>query len=72
LPELATRYPDQTVALVTHVVVCRLLLCSVLGLENSHFWGFAPATASISVFEISDEARVLLTVNDTCHLAGLA
>jgi broad specificity phosphatase PhoE len=71
LAELATNHPNQIVALVTHVVVCRLLLCSVLGLESSHFWQFAPATASISVFEISDEAKVLLTVNDTCHLAGL-
>jgi probable phosphoglycerate mutase len=70
LAEVVASHPDQTVVLVTHVVVCRLLLCSVLGLDNSHFWQFEPATASISVFEVSPESSVLLSVNDTCHLAS--
>ena len=70
LAETVAKHPGQTVVLVTHVVVCRLLLCSVLGLDNSHFWQFEPVTASISVFEISPESSVLLSVNDTCHLAN--
>jgi len=70
LAEVVASHPGQTAVLVTHVVVCRLLLCSVLGLDNSHFWQFEPATASISVFEVSPESSVLLSVNDTCHLAS--
>ncbi len=69
LAAIVTGHPNQTVVLVTRVVVCRLLLCSVLGLDNSHFWQFRPATASISVFEISNKRTVLQTVKDTCHLA---
>jgi broad specificity phosphatase PhoE len=71
LKEIVAAHADQTVVVVTHVVVCRLLLCALLGLDNSHFWQFEPATASISVLEISDERSVLLTLNDTCHLAGV-
>jgi broad specificity phosphatase PhoE len=70
LEEMAARHPDQTVVAVTHVVVCRLLLCSLLGLDSSHFWQFQPATTSISVFEVSDTGRVLISFNDTCHLAN--
>jgi probable phosphoglycerate mutase len=71
LGEFIAKHPDQTVVLVTHVVVCRLLLCSLLGLDSSHFWQFQPATASLSVFEISRGHSVLLCVNDTCHLAAV-
>jgi broad specificity phosphatase PhoE len=69
LEEMVAHHPDQTLVVVTHVVVCRLLLCSLLGLDSSHFWQFQPATASISVFEVSDTFRVLISFNDTCHLA---
>lgn len=68
---IVANHPDQTVVLVTHIVICRLLLCAVLGLDNSHFWQFEPATASISVFEIYNGHSVLLSFNDTCHLAEL-
>jgi len=68
LTEIIANHADQTIVLVTHVVVCRLLLCSVLGLDSSHFWQFRPATASLNVFEISEESSRILSVNDTCHL----
>lgn len=70
LEEIAANHPDQTVVLVTHVVVCRLLLCAVLGLDNDHFWQFDPATGSISVLRVSGEGSVLVSLNDTCHLAA--
>ena len=68
LEEIVTNHPDRTVVLVTHVVVCRLLMCAILDLDSSHFWQFEPATASISVFEVSGGHSVLLSFNDTCHL----
>jgi broad specificity phosphatase PhoE len=71
LAEIVAKHPSQAVALVTHVVVCRLLLCSLLGLDNSHFWQFRLATASLSVFEVSESRSTLLRVNDTCHLASI-
>ncbi|MBU0703273.1 MAG: histidine phosphatase family protein [Chloroflexi bacterium] len=38
LDEVLTRHPGQTIALVSHAVVNRVLLCAVLGLGNEHFW----------------------------------
>ena len=66
--EVVGKHPDAVVVLVTHVAVCRLLLCSVLGLDSNHFWQFAPANASLSVVDLSPEANVLVSLNDTCHL----
>jgi broad specificity phosphatase PhoE len=71
LVEIAANHPDQTVVLVSHVVVCRLLLCAALDLDSSYFWAFEPATASISVLEVSNGRKSLLSFNDICHLAGL-
>jgi len=72
LEGIVANHPHQMVVLVTHVVICRLLLCAILGLDSSHFWQFEPATASISVFEVYDGHSVLLSFNDTGHLAGLS
>ena len=71
LRDIVANHRDQIVVLVTHIVVCRLLLCSLLGVDSGHFWQFQPAIASISVFEISGTRSVLLSVNDTCHLATI-
>lgn len=70
LRQSVTNHPEQVVVFVTHVVVCRLLLCALLGLDTSHFWQFEPATASLSVFQVTDQRSALLAFNDTCHLLG--
>ncbi len=70
--EVVGKHPDDVVVLVTHVAVCRLLLCSVLGLDSSHFWQFEPANASLSIFDLSPQANVLVSLNDTCHLSALS
>ncbi|PWH20537.1 MAG: histidine phosphatase family protein [Ardenticatenia bacterium] len=71
LDEVVAQHPDHTVVLVTHLVVCRVLLCHFLGLDVSHFWEFEPAPASISTLEISTHGHLLRTLNDTGHLHAL-
>lgn len=66
--ELAGRHAGQTVALVGHKVVNRVLLCAVLGMHNGHFWQLEQATGCLNVFECRDGVFVLVTLNDTCHL----
>jgi len=70
--EVVGKHPDDVVVLVTHLAVCRLLLCSVLGLDSNHFWQFEPANASLSIFDLSPEANVLVSLNDTGHLSALS
>jgi probable phosphoglycerate mutase len=70
--KLATKHPEETVALVSHMVVCRVLLCAMLGLDNSHYWQVGQDVCAINTFEIRDGAPSVLLINETCHLKGLA
>jgi len=70
--ELAARHKDQTVILVSHTVVCRVLMCAMLGLDDSHFWQVRQDVNAINIFELRDGAPLVMLVNDTCHLKNLA
>jgi broad specificity phosphatase PhoE len=70
--EVAARYKDQTVILVSHTVVCRVLMCAMLGLDNSHFWQVRQDVNAINIFELRDGAPLVTLVNDTCHLKSLS
>ena len=70
--ELAARHKDQTAILVSHTVVCRVLMCAMLGLDNSHFWQVRQDVNAINIFEMRDSAPLVILVNDTCHLKSLA
>lgn len=70
--ELAAKHKDQTVILVSHTVVCRVLMCAMLGLDNSHFWQVKQDVNAINMFEIRDGAPLVTLVNDTCHLKNLS
>jgi broad specificity phosphatase PhoE len=66
--QVMERYPGQQVVLVSHQAVCRVLLCSLLGVHNGYISRFRVDTASISVFEVHQSRATLVAVNDTCHL----
>jgi broad specificity phosphatase PhoE len=68
IDDLAARHKDATVVLVTHRVVCKVLLCHLLGLDNSHFWQIEQDTAAINLFEIHEGNATVTLLNDTCHL----
>ncbi len=64
-------YPNQSVVLVSHLIVCRVLMCSLLGLHEGHIQRFQVDTASLTVFEMDRERTRLIAANDTCHLKAL-
>jgi len=69
LDTIAERHPGQTVAMVGHTVVNRVLLCAVLGLGNQHFWQLRQDTCAVNVFEVDREGTATIVVlNDTSHL----
>jgi broad specificity phosphatase PhoE len=68
IDDLAAQHKDATVVLVTHRVVCKVLLCHLLGLDNSHFWQIEQDTAAINLFEIYEGNATVTLLNDTCHL----
>ncbi|MGB3128224.1 MAG: histidine phosphatase family protein [Dehalococcoidia bacterium] len=66
--DIAVKNPDRVVVLVSHNVVCRVLLCSLLGLDNSHFWQVGQDVCAINAFEIREGVPTVTLINDTCHL----
>jgi broad specificity phosphatase PhoE len=64
-------YPNQQVILVTHQVVCRVLLCHLLGIHNGYFNHFQVDPASLTIGQVDGSRGTLVGVNDTCHLKAL-
>jgi len=60
-----------SVLLVSHRVVIKVLICSLLGLDNSHFWDVNLNVGGITIFNYVDRRFVLTRYNDTSHLKGL-
>ncbi len=69
MDELATRHPGETVALLGHQIVNKVLACTLLGLDLDQIWRVHLDTAGISVFQKVDGDWHTLCLNDTCHLA---
>jgi len=60
-----------SVLLVSHRVVNKVLICSLLGLDNSHFWNINLDVGGITIFNYVDGRFVLTRHNDTSHLKEL-
>ena len=69
---LAERHPDQSIALVSHRVPIKVILCAALGLDDSAFWRIQVDTASISALDCNNGVFTLLFSNETCHLKSLS
>jgi probable phosphoglycerate mutase len=59
---------EGTVALVSHRVIHKVLICALLGLDNSHFWNIKLDTCGVTVFTYENERFVLVRHNDTSFL----
>ena len=68
LEKVIKKHPGKTIAIVSHRVLNKVLLCSVLGLELSHFWYIKQDTCAINRLEYKDGKFYLTLLNDTCHL----
>jgi len=68
---LIAQHPKETVVLVSHKVVCQILILSLLGLNNSHFWQITQDVCAVNLFEVRGGVPSALSLNDTCHLKGV-
>jgi phosphoserine phosphatase len=62
---------QNTVAMVSHRVINKVLICALLGLDNSHFWDIKMDTCGITVFIYENGRFVLDKHNDTSFLKPL-
>jgi broad specificity phosphatase PhoE len=68
---LIAQHLKETVVLVSHKVVCQILILTLLGLDNSHFWQLTQDICAINLFEVRGGIPSALSLNDTCHLKEL-
>jgi broad specificity phosphatase PhoE len=71
LEEVLRKHSEKTLVLVSHRVVCKVLICSILGLDNSHFWQIAQDTTAINLIQYKKGKYILSLMNETCHLKAL-
>jgi len=73
LRELAGAHRHETIGVVTHRVVLKVLLCAIKGYDNARFWDVRLDPASISLAESDGVGGFkLIAENDTHHLQSLA
>jgi len=72
LERLTAEHNKQTISLVSHKVVCQVMVLSLLGLELSHFWDVTQDICAVNYFEVRGGIPSALLINDTCHLEGLS
>jgi phosphoserine phosphatase len=71
LQELVQSHADKTFLLVSHRVVNRVLLCGVLGIDNSHFWQIDQDAVAINVIHYGNGRYSVSCMNERCHVKGL-
>ncbi|MDY6863627.1 MAG: histidine phosphatase family protein [Thermodesulfobacteriota bacterium] len=71
LEEIVNNHQGEEIAVVSHRVVIKVMLCYVLGIDNSNFWRIRQDTCAINIFEKKEGKFIIHNLNDTCHLKEL-
>ena len=71
LEKAIRKHPEKTVILVSHRVINKVLICGILGLDNSHFWQIHQDTTAINLIQYRNGKYILSLMNETCHLKPL-
>ncbi len=70
IDELVLKH-SGTLVLVSHRVVIKVLICALLGLDDSHFWNIRHDTCAITTFSHEDGRFVLDRHNETSYLKSI-
>ena len=71
LDRLNMHTPEQTILIVAHFGLLRVLLCRLFGIGIKRRWQFHLDLASLSVLETNQQGAMLSLLNDVSHLAQL-
>ena len=69
--QVVDKHEGKVVVLVSHRVVNKVLICTLLGLDNSHFWDIRLDTCGLTTFEFAEGRFVLAEHNNTSFLEPL-
>ena len=70
--QLAQEHAGQTIMLVSHTALNRLILLSMIGMDSSGFWKFRQDTCAINAFEVENGLCTLNLLNETSHLLSFS
>ncbi len=60
---------EGAIVVVTHRVICKLLVLHLLSIPSAHFWDMKFDPSSVTLIEKRASGATLLSMNDTCHLS---
>jgi broad specificity phosphatase PhoE len=69
--EIVCHHPDGTIAMVSHRVVNRVLICGLVGIDLARFWQIGQDTTAINRLIWREGRFILSCLNDTCHLRAM-
>lgn len=71
--DILKQHTGKNVVVVTHKVVCQILILHFLNMETARFWQIGQDVSAINLIEIKNNFSYARLINDTCHLknAGL-
>ncbi len=68
IAELCAQHEDETVALVSHDLVGKILVCALLGADDNSIHRVQQDNACINRFDVENGAYLLRAMNETAHL----
>jgi broad specificity phosphatase PhoE len=71
LEEAIRLHPGKTLIFVSHRVINKVLICGILGIDNSHFWQISQDPTAINLIQHKNGKYILSLMNETCHLKPL-
>ena len=71
LDRLKKHTPEQTILIVAHFGLLRVLLCRLFGIGIKRRWQFHLDLASLSILETNQQGAMLSLLNNVSHLAQL-
>jgi probable phosphoglycerate mutase len=72
LRKVIHRHPNDTAVLVGHDSVNRVVLLHALELPLSRYWRLGQGPCAINEIDFLEDGPVVVSVNETCHLAPTA
>ncbi len=71
IEDAVRRCREGKIALVSHRVVLKVIICALLCLDNSHFWNVKIDNGAITRFQIEGKRTILTSHNETSYLKNL-
>jgi len=63
LKKIISKNENQIICIITHRVICKLLICKILGISKSGFWKIKQDTSCINIIEYSEKKFSVLKLN---------